>query len=69
MSSNGKRNRGHHPYMNGKDALPQAGDEQGAYSREQLLRMNDRFVTAVARAIAAGKESAAIVGAAPTRRR
>ena len=35
----------------------QPGDEQvGAYSYEQRVRMNDRFVERVERAIAAGKE-------------
>jgi len=35
----------------------QPGDQQdGAFSREQLLRMDARFVARVERAIAAGKE-------------
>jgi hypothetical protein len=56
MSSNGKRNR-RREYVNGKDTPPQSGDEVvGAYSYEQRVRMNDRFVERMEKAIAAGKE-------------
>jgi hypothetical protein len=70
--SNGKRIRGPHPYLNGRRAEYQPGDEQGAYSREQLVAMNARFVERVERAFKNGserRESAAINGAAPTRLR
>jgi len=47
---------GRPPHKNSKEAPPQAGDELGAYSYSQLLRMNDRFVERVERAIARGLE-------------
>ena len=70
MSSASPRNRKPSPYVCGKDTPFQPGDErQGDYSRERLVAMNARFVAALERAIAAGKEAPAIVGAAPARRR
>jgi len=38
-------------------AVPEPGDEQGAYSREELLRMDHRFRTRLQRALDRGKES------------
>jgi hypothetical protein len=35
----------------------QPGDEQGAYSREQLVQMDDRFRTRLLQAFESGKES------------
>jgi len=40
----------------GATTEPQPGDEVPTWTREQLVRMNDRFVAAMERAIAAGKE-------------
>ena len=57
MSSNGKRVRKPRPYLNGKGAACQPGNEVvGEYSRERLLRMNDRFVERVERAFETGSE-------------
>jgi hypothetical protein len=57
MSVNGKRNRRPEPYTSGKDCPQQPGDEVvGEYSRERLLRMNDRFVERVEHAIRLGLE-------------
>jgi hypothetical protein len=73
MSSNGKRNRGRVPYRNGKATPSQPGDEQeGGFSRAQLLRMDARFVERVQRAFANGSEhrqSAAMSGANASRLR
>ena len=47
------------PYLNRRDAPSQPGDEVvGGWSREQLERMDARFVHAVERAIAREKEHA-----------
>jgi hypothetical protein len=57
MSSNGKRNRGRQPYMNGKDTAPQPGDEVvGGWSHAALERMDARFCERVRKAIANRKE-------------
>jgi hypothetical protein len=49
---------------------PEPGDERnGDYSREQLKRMNARFVERVERAIAAGDERPQSIGAIPLRPR
>jgi hypothetical protein len=73
MSSNGKRVRKPRPYLNGKGAALQPGDEVvGEYSRERLLRMDARFVARVERAFETGSErrqSAAMNGADQTRPR
>jgi len=73
MSSNGKRVRRPEPYLAGKSTPPQPGDEQvGEYTRERLIRMNDRFVERVERAFKNGSEhrqSAAMNGADSTRPR
>ena len=46
------------PYLNGKNAAPQAGDETvGAWPRERLMAVDQRFRERVERAFAAGKES------------
>ena len=58
MPSNGKRNRGRQPYINGKRTPFQPGDEVvGEYSRERLIKMNDRFVARVESAFKTGKEN------------
>jgi len=57
MSSNGKRVRRPEPYLAGKTTPPQPGDEVvGEYSRERLIKMNDRFVERVERAFENGGE-------------
>ena len=57
MSSNRKRVRKPEPYVASKRATFQPGDEVvGEYTRERLLKMNDRFVERVERAIANGDE-------------
>ena len=57
MSSHGKRIRRAEPYVCGKDTPSQPGDKQtGGWSRDRLVKMNDRFVERVEAAIAAGKE-------------
>jgi hypothetical protein len=57
MASNGKRNRRPEPYTSGKNCPQQLGDEAvGEYSREQLIRMNDRFIERVERASENGSE-------------
>jgi len=43
--------------INGKDTPPQPGDEQGAYTHERLIAMNEKFVARVERAFETGKES------------
>ena len=64
--SNGKR-RGREPYRHGKAMPAQPGDEQvGGWPREQLLKMDQRFVERVERAFETGSErrqSAAMNGA------
>jgi len=59
MSINGKRRvRRPEPYVCGRDTPPQPGDEQvGAYSYEQRVRMNERFVHAVEHAFETGAEN------------
>ena len=63
MCDDSKRRRGRPAlHQNGGSLLVRApskpGDElQGGWTREQLLRMDDCFVVAVERAIAAGDES------------
>lgn len=64
MSDHDQRRRGQSSrYLNGGTnalmrAPAQRGDElQGGWSREQLMKMDARFVAAVARAIARGKET------------
>jgi len=57
-SANGKRGR---PYVNGRSVLVRAsyepGDElQGGWTREQLIRMDDRFVERLERAFRLGLE-------------
>jgi len=65
MSSNGKRVRRPEPYVCGKDTPPQTGDEVvGEYSRERLIRMNDRFVERVERAFQSGSERRQSAGGA-----
>jgi hypothetical protein len=43
-------------YSEHKIGEQQPGDEQGAWSRERLERMNDRFVEQVEKAIKRGSE-------------
>jgi len=68
-SASGKRIGQSSRYLNGgTNALMRApskpGDElQGGWSREQLLRMNDRFVVAVEAAFRSGLESPASASA------
>ena len=74
MSSNGKRRvRRPEPYVASKRAANQPDDEVvGEYSRERLIRMNDRFVERVERAFENGSEhrqSAAMNGANASRPR
>jgi hypothetical protein len=57
MSSNSKRVRKPEPYTSGKDCPVQPGDEVvGEYSRERLLRMDERFRERMQRAIERGLE-------------
>jgi len=70
MSDDSKRRRGGRPalYMNGQSVLVQRpcepGDEiAGGWPREQLLRMNERFVVAVEVAFRSGLESPASASA------
>jgi len=63
MSSTNRRPRGQLSwYLNGGGSVlvragPQPGDEQqGGWSREQLLGMNDRFAAQLERAFASGRE-------------
>jgi hypothetical protein len=52
MLSNGKRIRRPEPYVCGKATPPQPGDEQcGAFSRDRLVAMDQRFLRAVERAL------------------
>jgi len=72
MPSASPRNRKPSPYVCGRNSRPQPGDEQGAYSYEQLMRMNDRFVARVERAFKNGgehRESAAMNGVNASRPR
>ena len=47
------------PYLNGRDAPSQPGDEVvGGWSREQLEKMDVRFRSRLERAIANGREHA-----------
>jgi len=65
MSANGKRVRKSRPYLNGKGAALQPGDEVvGEYSRERLLRMDARFVERVERAFETGSERRQSAGSA-----
>ena len=69
MSDDGKRRRGRPAlHQNGGSLLVRApskpGDElEGGWSREQLLRMDDRFVVAVEAAFRLGLESPASASA------
>jgi hypothetical protein len=57
MSSVAKRNRKPEPYRNGKSTPPQPGDEMvGEYTRERLIRMDEKFCARMERAIARGLE-------------
>ena len=40
-----------------RDAPPQPGDEQGAYTHAQLIRMDNRFRARLLRAFERGKEN------------
>jgi hypothetical protein len=46
-----------HDRPKSNDTEPEPGDEQWAYSREQLIRMDYRFRTRLLRAIERGQES------------
>jgi hypothetical protein len=54
MSSNGKRRPEHYTASKLADGPPAANDGDLPYTREQLLRMNERFVERVQRAIERG---------------
>jgi hypothetical protein len=73
ISSNGKRIRRPEPYVCGKDTPSQPGDEQsGGWSREHLLKMDEKFIRAVERAFETDSEhrqSAATNGVDSTRPR
>jgi hypothetical protein len=57
MSNNGKRNRRPEHYNASKLADAQPGDEAiGDWPRDRLIRMNERFVERMKRAIALGLE-------------
>jgi len=45
-------------YLNGKSTPLQADEREGEWPRERLIRMNERFVARLERAIATGSESA-----------
>jgi len=47
---------GRPPHKNSKEAPPQAGDELGAYSYSQLMRMDEKFRERMTRAIERGLE-------------
>ena len=57
---------GRPPHKNSKEALPVAGDELGAWSYSQLLRMNEKFSQRMTRAIERGLEQP-LDGEAPER--
>ena len=71
MSSNGKRVRKPEPYLASKRTAFQPGDEVvGEYSRERLIKMDEKFTPAVERAFENGSEhrqSAATHGANASR--
>ena len=57
MSATNGKPPGRPPYRHHKAALPEPGDEQGAYTHTQLLRFDNRFRTRLLRAFKQGKES------------
>jgi len=59
MSATNGRPAGRPPHTNSRYALPEPGDEQAAYTREQLIQMNDRFCARLLRAFERGEESPA----------
>jgi len=65
MSGNGKSGRPPHQHHSKQDSPQPYDDQIGVWPREQLERMDRRFVDRVERAIAAGDENpaAAINGA------
>jgi len=57
MSDSNGRIRRKEPYRNGKHTPPQPGDEMvGEYTRERLIRMDEKFCERMERAIARGLE-------------
>ena len=56
MSATNGKPRGRPPYRHNKTALPEPGDEQGAYTHAQLLRFDNRFRARLLRAFKRGKE-------------
>jgi hypothetical protein len=62
MSANGKRVVRPQHYgarSNSKNAQPQAGDEMGPFTHQQLLRFDTAFRTRLLRAFKTGRESRA----------
>src|SRR5262249_19795254 len=55
---------GRPPHKNSKEAPPVAGDELGAYSYSQLMRMDEKFRERMTRAIERGLERAPAARAA-----
>jgi hypothetical protein len=56
MSATNGKPPGRPPYMHHKNALPEPGDEQGAYTHAQLVRFDNRFRARLLRAFERGKE-------------
>jgi hypothetical protein len=56
MSKANGKPPGRPPYQHSKAALPEPGDEQGAYSHTQLIQMDNRFRARLLRAFERGKE-------------
>ena len=57
MAKANGRPRGRPPHKNGKAAPSEPGDEQGACTHAELIRMNNRFRTRLLRAFKRGKEN------------
>ena len=57
MAKANGRPRGRPPHKNGKAAPSEPGDEQGAGTHAELIRMNNRFRTRLLRAFKRGKEN------------
>ena len=58
MSATNGKPPGRPPYrQHSRTALPEPGDEQGAYTHAQLVRFDNRFRARLLRAFKRGKES------------
>jgi hypothetical protein len=57
MAKANGRPRGRSPHKNSKAAPSEPGEEQGAYTHAQLIRMHNRFRARLLRAFKRGKEN------------